>query len=82
MANAQGGAPTYDRLGIDSGTALPSLPPEQRDRVVAALRLGWEIEELVSRSYLLDEPVPSRPIPGTPAAGPPGAAPPALRRAA
>src|SRR5215831_12879393 len=70
MANGKSpglGAPTYDRIGIDSATAGPSLPQYQ-ERVVAALRLGWELEELVARSYLLGEPSvpPKQPIPGTP----------------
>src|SRR5215831_20748 len=74
MANGKSpglGAPTYDRIGIDSATAGPSLPQYQ-ERVVAALRLGWELEELVARSYLLGEPSlpPRRPIPGTPQAEP------------
>jgi hypothetical protein len=70
MANAKAslGAPTYDRLGIDRETAQPTNP-EHQARVIAALRLGWELEELVARSYLLGDPwlpAPNREIPGSP----------------
>ena len=63
MANGRtvpGGAPTYDRLGIDQATA-DSKSIEHRDRVVAALRLGWELQELVARSYFLGDPLPIAP---------------------